>query len=189
MLGTCYQFAHYKMADPEDPASPQFLAWANGLGDLDESIRRGSAAEIDALAARPWADNFLTDGGEQQMLESFFRNNHTPTFYFGLWSATPAETSDLTLSGEVSGTGYARIAVTRGTSDWGAAALDSGDHRTLSATKTFTAGGAWSAATRLALVSPSSGTSGTLYAIVALGSTRTLANTDQLNVSMAVKQQ
>src|SRR5436853_2589823 len=59
--------------------------------------------------------NGLMDDGEQNMLDSYFRAQNTPTsFYLGLGNnggtpGIPAETTALSGITEVSGTGYARI--------------------------------------------------------------------------------
>lgn len=185
-LGAEYKFQHYRSLDPRDTTSPKEMIWASTVGEIDP-VRQGSKEELDVLREQTWLHNFLTDQGEAAMLETFFRNNHIPAFHFALYNATPTETSTMTLTTEVTGTGYARIALARDTVGWGAPALDVGDYRTVSATKTFTASGTWTSATHLALVSSLSGTTGTLYAIVALSATRTLNNGDTLNTSMAVK--
>lgn len=141
--------------------------------------------------------NALMDEGEQVILELFFRNNNlmgASPFYFGLGNnggtpGVPAETATLATITEVSGTGYARQAVARGTTDWGATALDAGDYQTTSATKTFSATGTWTAADYLFLTDVSSGTVGKLIATVALSASRVLQNGDSLQVSMKVKLQ
>lgn len=141
--------------------------------------------------------NALMDEGEQVVLEYFFRDNDTMAatpFYFGLGNnggtpGIPAETTTLSGITEVSGTGYSRVAVVQGTSDWGATALDSGDYRTTSGTKSFNATGTWTAADYLFLTDVSSGTAGKLIATVALSASRVLADGDQLDVSMVVKLQ
>lgn len=186
--GTAFRFNHTKRVDPKDRWSPRYMAWASHLGELDESYRLGSRKAEEALREQAFISNFLTDQGENDILDVFFRGGTAPTFFFGLWNATPGETSDLTLAGEVTGTGYGRRTVTRDATGWPTLALNAGDFRVTSRTETFTAGGAWTSATRLFLVSVLTGTAGRLYAAVALGATRTLANTDQLNVSMAVTQ-
>lgn len=90
------------------------------------------------------------------------------------------------LTGEVTGTGYAAVDFVRDT-DWTEPTLDAGDMRTASTVKTFTAGGAWTAATYQILATVSSGTAGLLIIYAALAATRTLANGDTLDVSHTVK--
>lgn len=139
--------------------------------------------------------NALMNEGEQEFIELFFRNNASfgaGPFHFGLGNnggspGIPAETATLSTITEVSGSGYARVSVARGTTDWGAATLDSGDYQTTSATKSFNATGNWTAADYLFLTDVSSGTSGNLIAAVALSASRTLVNGDRLDVSMIVK--
>jgi hypothetical protein len=135
-----------------------------------------------------WVPNQLVDGGEQSMLDVFYRAGTAPTFHFSLWNDTPVDTDTIaTLVSEVTGTGYARISVARNSTDFPTLALDAGDYRVTSIQKTFTAGGAWTAATALALISPLTGTAGTFYAWAPLSQTRTLATSDTLNVTMAIK--
>lgn len=187
-LGANYKFTHYRSLDPNDLGSPRELVWASTVGEFN-GVREGSRDELEILREQDWMHNFLTDAGEDAMLDTFFRNNHTPTFYFALYNATPAETSTMSITTEVTGTGYARISVARNTTDWGALATNGAARQTTSLTKTFTAtagGGGFSSANQLLLVSSASGTSGTLYAAVALSTTRTLAAGDSLNASMAV---
>lgn len=185
-LHTAYKFAHYRRL----PCGRRALIWTPSQGDIPTGrLIKGTTDWLAVMRAEPWVLNALVDEGEQAILESFFRNNHTPTFYFALYNdGAIAETDTLaTLTNEVSGTGYARIAVARDTTDWGAAVLTAGDYQTTSATKTFSAGGTWTGASELALVSAASGTTGTFYAWAPLSATRTLVNGDTLDVSLAVK--
>lgn len=179
---TTWRFAQYRHID-----GVEHLIWGNGIGEV--LIPRGSPAELEALMDRAWNDNALLDGGEQDMLNVYFRATTAPTTFYGrLYNATPAETDTLTsLTGEVTGTGYAAVSWTRGTTDFGAPALNSGDYQTTTTTKTFTAGGAWTAATNIVLATVATGTSGTALAAAALAATRTLASGDTLDVSFAIK--
>ncbi len=139
--------------------------------------------------------NALMDEGEQHILDVYLRGATQPTnLYFGLGNnggtpGVPAETSTLSSITEVSGTSYARITVACNSTDWPTLALDSGDYRATSATKTWTAGGTWTAADYLFLCNVSSGTSGKLIATVALSASRVLLINDTLDVSMLVKLQ
>ena len=166
---------------------PDTSIWGNGIGDV--LIPTSSAHYMDALNDRPWESNALADEGEADILEVYFRAQAKRSNLYGrLFNDTPTETDTLaTLTGEVTGTGYAAVSWAVGNTDFGATALDSGDMRTLSTTKTFTAGGAWSAATNLVLATVATGTSGLHIAWVALSATRTLATSDTLDVSIAVK--
>lgn len=186
-LHTTYKFQHY--ARMED--GRQSLIWTPRQGDIPlGEVIKGSPADLQLWREEEWQLNALVDEGESAILESFFRNNHTPTFYLGLSNdGALLETDTISLIGnEQTGTGYARISVARNTTDWGAAALDAGDMKTTSVVKTFTATGAdWIASTELILVSPASGTVGTFYAWVALSQSRTLGNGDSLDVTLGVK--
>ncbi len=136
--------------------------------------------------------NALLDEGEQDILDIVFRDATEPSsFYIGLCNSTPSETTTLTtLTGEVTGGGYARIALARNTTDFPTLALDSGDYQLTSLAKTFTAsGGAFSSATTAFLCTVASGTSGKLYASVALSSTRTIADGESLQVTFNIKLQ
>lgn len=120
-----------------------------------------------------WSDNFLADQGEESVLNVYFREQANVAKYLALLTATPAETATPATMTELSGAGgYARIQIAAG--DWGAPALDSGDHMTTAAAKTFgpATGAAWTAVTYAALVSSASGTTGIFVLAVPLaGST------------------
>jgi len=140
--------------------------------------------------------NALLDEGELDILNVYLRNTSIPaSFYFGLGNlggtpGVPAETDTLATITEVSGSGYARIALARDTIDWGAPVLlDSPDYQTTSVTKQFAATGTWTAADYLFLTDVSTGTAGALIAAVALSLSRVLNNGDKLDVSMTVKLQ
>lgn len=178
-IHTTYKFRHFKGDN---------LVWASGLGELDGSIRRGNRALAEVIAAQPWQDNELVNEGEQAMLDVFFRGATAPSgFFFRLFDDVPTETDGIgDLTGEVSGTGYAAVAVSRDGTDWPSLALDSGDFQASSATKTFEATGTWTDATHLILATSSDG-SGKLIAWAPLSTTRTLVSGDSLDVSMAIK--
>jgi hypothetical protein len=136
--------------------------------------------------------NALLDEGEQDILDIVFRDATEPTsFYIGLCNSTPGETTTLsTLSGEVTGGGYARIALARNNTDFPTLALNSGDYQLTSLSKSFVAsGGAYSSATSAFLCTVASGSSGKLYATVALSATRTLADGESLAVTFNIKLQ
>jgi len=168
--------------------------WIRVTADV-RHIRNGKviweAKDVEAML------NGLMDEGEQNILDSYFRNQNTPTsFYVGLGNnggtpGVPAETVILTGITEVAGTGYARIALARNTTDWPTLALDTGDYQVTSAQKTFqnSGGTAWSAADYLFLTDVASGTSGKLIATVALSVSRVLQASDQLQASIKVKLQ
>lgn len=143
------------------------------------------------------ATNGLMDEGEENMLDSYFRNQNTPTsFYVGLGNnggvpGIPAETATLATITEVAGTGYARQALNRNITDWPTLALDAGDYQVTSTSKSFSnsGGSAWTAADYLFLTNVVSGTAGKLLVTVALSVSRILQAADQLNVTIKCKLQ
>jgi hypothetical protein len=181
---TQYKFAHWRSGE-----SGRELLWASGVGELDEALPEASPVTRELLAARSWSPNALADQGEQSMLDVYFRAGSPPaSFYLGLWNDTPVDTDTLAdLTGEVSGTGYARIAAARNSTDFPTLALASGDYQVTSVTKTFTASGTWSAATAMVLCTAATGTAGLHIAWVMLSATRTLIDGDSLDVSLSVK--
>ena len=179
-MHTAYKFRHYRPTEDGQRA----LIWGNGLEvRKNELIIQGSDLDRQFREAQDWNLNALANEGEVDMLDVYFDSQAVrTTLYFGLLSAAPGETTTEATMSEISGTGYARIAVTRGT-DWGVPTHAGG---TASATKTFTAGGTWTAATDLSLSTSSSGTAGLFIAWSALSATRTLINLDTLDVDMTV---
>jgi hypothetical protein len=86
-----------------------------------------------------WKPNVTLDEGEASVINVYLREQANPSKYLALISGSaPAETdvfSGLTES-ETPGTdGYNRQQIVAG--DWGAPALDSGDHQSAAAEKTF----------------------------------------------------
>ena len=184
-MATTYQFAHYRFVEGD-----RCLIWGNGLGDV--CIPVGSAAHREALASRRWLDNNLTNEGEEEVLNTYFRTMAKKSNLYGrlydVAAPPPADAATLAALGtEVTGTGYA--AVTWPVSDAGfpTSALDSGAWKVTSSVQTFTATGAWTAADYLALATVATTTTGKLVAWVALSATRTLAASDTLDVSVSVK--
>lgn len=163
------------------------VIWASGVGDVDVPV----AYEAGLVDAQPWSDNALLDEGEQWMLDTFFRAAVAPTtFAFALLTSAPAETATMATMAEVTGGGYARVAVARNTTDWPTLALASGDYQVTSLQKTFgpLTGTNYSAAvTHLAVVTATTGTVGKLVAAVALSTARTLVVGDSLNVTYSLK--
>lgn len=180
---TAYQFAHHRVIDGE-----KHLIWGNGIGDIDP-ILAGTPEYFEALADRNWQSNALADEGEADMINVYFRTQAKRASLFGrLYNDTPLETDTLaTLTGEVTGTGYAAVTFTNADANWGAPSLNAGDMQSTSNVYTFTAGGAWTAATHLVLATVATGTAGLHVIFSALSATRTLANTDTLDVSATVK--
>jgi hypothetical protein len=152
---------------------------------------------------RTWQEvdpfNILHNEGEQAILSAYFATAMSgygappANLYLGLDArVTPAEADALTsLSGEPSGSGYARKALS--TAGTGASGQDfyinqpAAYYKADSKTVTFTAsGGAWSAVTQLFLCTVSSGTAGKLVCTKALTASRTLQDGDSLNASMYI---
>lgn len=184
MIGTKYKFRQYRNGS---------LIWASDGPDRSESypegyIAKGSKFDLEVARSQLWTGNALADEGEKDILDVYFDDVAVrSSLWLRLYNDTPAETDTLaTLTGEVTGTGYAAIELVRGT-DWSDPALDSGDMQTITPTKTYTAGGAWSAATQLVLATVATGTAGLFIAWAALSATRTLASADTLDVTLAVK--
>jgi len=177
---TAYKFRHWTL----DPDGERVLDWASGLDLRGDRIVKGSKQELEVIEAQDLILNALANEGEVDILDVYFDDQAVrTTLYLRLYNDTPAETDTLaTLTGEVTGTGYNGVAVTRGT-DWSAPAHDTG---TTTGTKTFTAGGTWSAATQLVLSDAQSGTSGLFLAWAALSQSRTLGNGDTLDVTLQV---
>lgn len=182
-IHTAYKFRHW-VTDPE--TGLQVLDWASHLkgGLRGETILKGSKAEIEVIEAQDWALNALADEGEIDILDVYFDDVAVrTTLYLRLYNDTPIETDTLaTLTGEVTGTGYTGVAVTRGT-DWSQPTAAGG---TVTGTKTFTAGGTWTAATNLILATVQTGTAGLHLAWAALSATRTLQNGDSLDTTLTV---
>lgn len=154
-------------------------------------ILKAAGKKVD-LGYEEDSKNALMNGGGQAFLDLLLGGVALPgtPYYFGLGNnggtpGVPAITTTLAGITEVSGTGYGRIAMARNQTNWPAATLAT-NYSITSASKVFTAGGTWTAADYLFLCEPSSGTSGVLYATVALSASRSLLNTDTLTVSMKV---
>ncbi len=143
-----------------------------------------------------WAEenvpNLLHDEGEQAILSAYFDTDLSgfgappASLYVGLRTSSPgiAESDALTTLTEVSGTGYARQAVS--TTAGFTLSQVSDAYRATSGNVVFTASGTWSAAAALFLCTVSSGTSGKLIASVALSTSRTLVSGDTLTITLYV---
>lgn len=202
MIGTKYKFRHYRpdgygrplliwASDGPAPRSPvsRLLRRGSIYPRRGEEIVRGSALDRDLIGSQLWTPNSLTDEGEKDILDVYFDDVAVrTTLYFRLYDdPAPLETDTLTtLTGEVTGTGYDGVAVTRNT-DWTDPTLDAGDMQTVSSTKSFNAGGTWTSADQLVLSTVQNGTAGLFLAWSDLSTTRTLQNGDQLDVTMTVK--
>lgn len=117
-----------------------------------------------------WRPNVLADEGEASIINVYLREQSNPTKFLAILNdAGIAETDTMAtmVEAETPGTdGYARPALAAG--DWGAPALDSGDHQTTGAQESIgpNTGAAWTP-THVAFVTTSTGTSGLLLGYVA----------------------
>ncbi len=134
--------------------------------------------------------NLLHDEGEQAILSAYFDTDLAgfgaapANLYIGLrQTAVGAEADTLATLTEVTGTGYARQAVSTATGF--TLSQVTGDYRATSNNVTFTNSGGtnWAAAVALFLGTVLAGTAGKLIASAALQTTRTLAPGDSLTAS------
>lgn len=191
MIGTKAKIRHYR---PDPETGLPSLLWAQmGEGLSDEfalgSILKGDPVDLEVIQSQLWTPNALVDEGEKSILDVYLDDIAViTTTYFRLYSdGAIAETDTLALlTGEVTGTGYTGIAVTRNT-DWTDPTLDGGDMQTTSSTKQFSASGTWTAADELVWATVATGTAGLHLGWVALSATRTLTSGDTLDVTLAVK--
>ena len=126
--------------------------------------------------------------GLQFLLECALSEEQTPpaNFYIGLCTdASLAEDASLGDQTEVSGTGYARSAVASNDTDMTSAAYGTADWKMTTSTETFTAGGTWTGA-KTVFLATTVDDSGKLIASAPLSATRTLANTDTLQVAILI---
>lgn len=161
------------------------IIWASNLGEMDEPLSSKGAI----LHEADWVSNLLYEEGEHWILGIAFRDDSQPAnLYLGLCNdASPADGDTLsTIAGEQSGTGYSRAAIPTTTVGWSAPASGS-TTGTTTPDPSFTAtGGDWIASNDVFLTTASSGTSGSLIAIADLSTTRTLANGDSLDCTIAI---
>lgn len=111
----------------------------------------------------------ITSELEKSVLADLFNgaSNIPATLYIGLCNNEQVS-RDMTLAdlSEVTGTGYARIALARGTVDWQTPVAQSDSYSLTTAIKTFEASGSdWTEFNRMFLTDAASGTSGKLLAI------------------------
>lgn len=164
------------------------VIWASGIGDVDVALHTKEYEEL--LREQPFTPNELVNQGEEHILDVYFRGATGPTqFYIGLCNDTLVDTDTLaTLTGEPAGNGYARVnqLIERSATGFPTLALDSGDFRTVTSTETITSTGTIGPVNTAFLATTSDNT-GRLIAWASLSTARTLANTDSLDVSMAIK--
>lgn len=178
-LGTAWQFAQYR----PDPDGVRRLISAEGLGDF-RGPREDDPAIIEVRANIPLILNNLTDEGENDLVEVYFDDTAVRSaLYARFYNDTAVETDTLTtITNEMSGNGYGALTYTRGT-DW----TVSGGSAAVGATKTLTAsGGSIGPFTDMLLATVSTGTAGLAIAYVALSTSRTLADTETLDVTPTV---
>lgn len=176
-IGTMGKYEHHRAGR---------CIWMSRIGEMDAAV--GSQEHLDAQYEQKWVENYLSDGGEQAILDVFFRNGTMPSMYIALVIGDPGETGTPATMTETAGTGYARILLNRNTTDFPTLALDSGDYKVTSAAKVFTAGGTWTAGiTHMAIVTSASGTTGSILAVQALSATRNPVNTDTITCTFATK--
>ena len=181
---TSYKFRHYR----NDEEGRRKLIWASdGPGHSEElDVVKGSELDLEVINSQMWTPNALANEGEVAILEAYFGTGNGPAeLFFRLWAATLDDTSTEATAGECTGTGYpgATHTLTKDTS-WGAITHAAG---TVSDTLTFTAAASdWEALTDLMLATTATGTAGLHIAYAALSATRTLLDTDTLDVDMTV---
>lgn len=134
--------------------------------------------------------NGLMDGGENNMLDVYYRGQNVPaTFYLGLGNnggtvGIPAEDSTLATITEVTGDGYNRQEITRDSTGWPDLIKDTdGDWYVTSKKVAFTNSGTsdWTSADYLFITDAASGTTGNLIATIALNASRVLKPSDELD--------
>jgi len=137
--------------------------------------------------------NHMTDDGVEQMYDVFFRGAAGPDggFEIGLNTQTLTQTSSFADLVEVTGTGYARQAVSRDNTGFPTLALDSGDMQVETKTVTFenTGGSAWDGAVDGFLNSTDAVDGEVLICYRPLSTTRTLQPGDTLDVTIKIKGQ
>lgn len=149
------------------------------------------------LWSEPMLDNILHDEGEISILSAYFdtdlANYGAPVanLYLGLDNrTTPAEADTLaSLSGEPSGNGYARVALstTTGFTIAASAPYNQATSNTAVFTSTGTIGPVKNRFLCTHITAVTSAANQRLIATVALASTRTLNNTDVLNTNIVLQ--
>lgn len=122
-----------------------------------------------------------TDYLEGALLEYLYRNvalSPPASLYFGLFKADPTDTGDL--SQEVSGGSYARVAITRNTTNFAANSTAGSAKRTSNAVAiTFPAPTAdWGTVTHWAILDSATLGAGNMWNAAALAASRTILNGD-----------
>ena len=181
---TAWKFRHCSAPDGD---GVRRLKWMSGLGPNGHDFGDRGPLETDPVFARLFDEanplfNNLCDEGEADFVDVYFDTQAVRSaLYIRGYNDTLIEAeTQATAQNEQSGSGYSALTYTRNT-DWTA----SGSVAT-GATKTWTATGAWIAMTDIMLATTATGTAGLAIAYVALSATRTLANTETLDVTPTV---
>lgn len=178
---TAWKFRHWSA--PETKTGLRRLMWMPHHGPLKRGPLESDTAVASLFEAEPFTLNNLADEGESDIIDVYFEDQAVrATLYIRGYNDTIVETDTLaTITGEVSGTGYAALTYTRGT-DW-----THTNSVATGATKTWTAGaGGWTAMTYINIGTVASGTAGLHIAYVALSATRTLAASETLDITPTV---
>lgn len=135
------------------------------------------------------AHNDLVNQGESMMLDSFFRNQQTPSqFYVRLCYDTVGETDTLSsIRNEPVGNGYSAVELPRDTDGWPTLELHNGDYRISSKEANFTASGGDIGPVDTAYLANTIDNTGSLIAIVGLSVERTIIDGDTMYVTLRIK--
>src|SRR6478736_6462745 len=80
-IGTMGKYEHHRAGR---------CIWMSRLGELD--VELGSAEHVEARHEQKWVENYLADGGENNILDVYFRNGTMLSMYIALLTADPGET-------------------------------------------------------------------------------------------------
>jgi hypothetical protein len=173
--------------------------------DLAEPVQLASVQET-GIWTLTWRDaqgnvkatevlhNTLSRVADQRMLELQFRGGAAPgaSYYIGLADATnpcsitKTDSTATAWTGEPSGNGYARVAVSKDGTGWPTSAASSNDWHIVSKVVTFTSTGTIGPVNCALLSDQASGTAGDWHAWVALSQARTMANGESLDCSLDI---
>jgi len=133
--------------------------------------------------------NALVDEGEENLLDTYFRNQNAPTsFYFRLCNDALSETDTLAnIQNEPVGNGYSAQVVERSTVGFPTLEIHDGDYRVISKEVTFSSVGGEIGPVNTVFVSNTPDNSGKLIAFVGLSLTRTILDGDSMIVRMRIK--
>lgn len=150
----------------------------NLLFEVRDSIVYPDGSEEQLVTPGLWVPNDVADEGEASIINVYLREQANPTKYLACLNAgSPVDTTTMATMSEskVPGVdGYNRQQVI--STDWGAPALDAGDHMTTAAEKTFgPISGTTMVVTHVAMVTAATGTGGLFIGFVTLPATRNVA--------------